>query len=162
MHARLSNLRVWHSMHKCHVVQHCKMASYIYTVLKPSMTVNGRLTEDNEPSSCCCAGTHRCMRGIMMRAGSLACGWQMCQQYSCYVVCRQPQTCYVYRQARSFSNILHPLWGVIRTGFGQGWSLDEGVAPPPEGMSLDTPPARIATPSPLAIIPNGHWPMLWG
>ena len=29
---------------------------------------------------------------------------------------------------------------------GQGWNLDEGVAPPPEGMFLDMPPAGITTP----------------
>jgi len=43
------------------------------------------------------------------------------------------------------------VWGVWECHLplpllGQGWSLDEVVAPPPEGMSLDTPPAETATP----------------
>ena len=41
--------------------------------------------EVNEPSGYCCAGTCRCMHGIMMRVGSLARDWQMSQQCSWFV-----------------------------------------------------------------------------
>ena len=41
---------------------------------------------------------------------------------------------------------------------GQGWSLDEAVAPPPEGMSLDTSPAGIATPVLWPSFPMGAGP----
>ena len=69
---------------------------------------------------------------------------------------------HIHRWARSFFfflfNILHPCWGVIRTGSGQRWSLDEGVAPPPEGMSPDMPPAGIATPVLWPSFPMGAGP----
>ena len=47
------------------------------------MTVNGRLTEVNEPSVCCCSGPCEHAQEHTMRAGSLAHVWQMSQQCSC-------------------------------------------------------------------------------
>ena len=53
------------------------------------------------------------------------------------------------------SDLYIPLWGVIRTGVGQGWSLVK----PPNGKSPATLTAE-QKPSPLANIPNGLHPSM--
>ena len=85
-----------------------------------------------------------------MRAGSLARVWQMSQQCSCSNL-----DSLRYHPAKSiclsseiffFFYISPPLVGCEQDWAGQRWSLDEELVPPPEGMSLDTPPAKTAKP----------------
>ena len=119
------------------------------------MPVNGRLTGVNETAVCMvCGACATNLREWSMRLGRVIHVVVIAARRSSAVASGRYIVPDLFPIFTPFGSSLHSFSECDQDWCGQGWSLQNWVAPPPKVKSPDMPPARCG-PSPLANIPNG-------